>query len=300
MKKKTIKNNTTPLVSVVMPVYNAAPYLSDAIESIVNQTYKHIEFIIVDDKSTDDSYKIIKRYARRYPKKIIAFQNCHNHHSANAVSKAIAKSKGSFIARMDADDIALPTRLEKQVAYLQKHRKTVALGTQCLLIDQNSAIIGEKKFPTAFADIYKYIYSFCPAQQPTLMIARNRLPKNFQFYDHGMTPVEDVELLFKLFQYGNVENLPDYLHMYRIHGKNSSLVNFKQSFFLTLISRIRAVFYYGYRPTPAGVLATFAQTIAILVLPQSITFTLYRLMKKINSPRFTLKESLALEVSKVL
>jgi hypothetical protein len=190
--------------------------------------------------------------------------------------------------------------LEKQVVYLLKHKKTVAVGTQCLLIDSSGAIIGEKKFPTKFEDIYNYIYSFCPAQQPTLMIARKRLPDNFQYYDHGMTPVEDVEFLFKLFQYGKVENMPDYLLMYRIHGKNSSLVNFKRSFFLTLISRIRAVLYYGYRPTVSGVIITFAQAVAILMLPQSLTFFLYKIMKKINSPHFAPKEQMALQVSKAL
>lgn len=301
-QKQTIQQKNSPLVSVVMPVYNAAGYIGESIESILNQTYKNFEFIMVDDRSSDDSYKIMKRYARKYPKKIKVILNCHNHHSANAVSKAIALAKGQFIARMDADDIALPNRLEKQVAYLLKHKKTVAVGTQCLLIDSDGAIIGEKKFPTAFKDIYNYIYSFCPAQQPTLMINRKKLPKDFQYYDHGMTPVEDVEFLFKLFQHGNVENMPDYLLMYRIHGKNSSLVNFKRSFFLTLISRIRAVYYYGYRPTVGGVITTFAQAITILLLPQSVTFFLYKIMKKINSPSPTssAKEQFTLNVSKAL
>ena len=71
MKKKVYKKTKTPLISVVMPVYNAAPYLSQAIESILGQTYKNRELIMLDDGSTDDSYTIMKRYARRYPKKIV-------------------------------------------------------------------------------------------------------------------------------------------------------------------------------------------------------------------------------------
>lgn len=292
-----------PLVSVVMPVYNAGDFLVDAIESILNQTYKNIEFIIVDDASTDTSWNILQRYAKKYPKKIKLLRNHTNMHQAVTVSRAIAEAKGTYIARMDADDISFPQRLEKQIAYLEKHNKTVAVGSQCLLINKKGQIIGEKKFPTTFEDVYRYIFQFCPIQQPTVMIAAKRLPKNFQYYAYDLSPVEDVEFIFKLFQYGRVENMPEYLHMYRIHGNNSSLKNFKKSFLLTLISRIRGVLYHGYIPTVSGILVTLMQIFAVFLLPQSVTLSLYTFMKKIMTssmmPIFS-KKTLAFQISKAL
>ena len=296
--KKIMKSN--PLISIVMPVYNGTDYLAHAVESILNQTYKNIKFIIIDDASTDDSYSILKRYAKKYPKKITLLKNCHNHNSANAVSKAIAKAKGEFLARMDADDISLPNRLEKQLLYLQKHTKTVAVGTQCLLIDKQNAIIGEKTFPTNFAAIYKYIYSFCPIQQPTLMIATKRLPKNFSYYHHHTPVAEDLELLFSLFRHGEVENLPDYLHMYRLHDNNTSLQNMRQTFLITLQARIRGITDYGYRPTPKGVAMSILQFIPVLILPQRVTSWLYKVTRNMYPMHFTIRDSLSLEISKVL
>lgn len=279
-------NKKEPLVSVVMPVYNAGEYLAPAIDSILAQSYKNIEFIIVDDASTDGSWKILKEYASNYPQ-IRLIRNKWNEKQARAVTRAMDEAKGDFIARMDADDISFPHRLEMQVEYLLKHPKTVAVGGQCILIDKEGNVTGEKRFPTRFEDIYEYAFKFCPVQQPSLMIARKRLPSDFEYYNHDMAPVEDAELVYKLMKHGKLENLPFYMLMYRIHGENSSLKNFKKSFLLTLISRFRAVTEYGYVPTPGAVLFTLAQSITVFLLPQGVTSAIYRSMKRISiySPR---------------
>lgn len=287
--KKQISN--TPLVSVVMPVYNAEAYLSQAIDSILSQSYQNFEFIIVDDASTDNSWKILKEYASKNSQ-IRLIRNKWNEKQARAVTRAMDEANGDYIARMDADDISFPHRLEMQVAYLLKHKNTVAVGGQCILIDQDANVTGEKRFPTKFEDIYKYAFKFCPVQQPSLMIARKRLPEDFEFYNHDMAPVEDAELVYKLMKYGNLENLPYYMLMYRIHGENSSLKNYKKSFFLTLISRFHAVTEHDYVPTPGSVLFTIAQSIAVFCLPQGMTAAIYRSMKKVSiykpSPAYSL------------
>lgn len=288
INKEKVYKIQTPLVSVILPVYNAGLYIRQTIESILSQTYQNFEFIIIDDCSTDNSWNIVQEYAKCY-KQIKVYKNHKNLKSAKTVTRAIALAKGDFLARMDADDIALPDRLEKQVNYLLQHTDTVALGGQCILIDQDNNRIGEKLFPTSFDEVYKYIFQFCPVQQPTFMIAKKRLPKNFDYYSHGMTPVEDIELLFKLFRHGKVENLPDLLLMYRIHGKNVSLVNMKHSFYLTLISRIRGVLYHNYKPTVKGIVITIVQAFIVLLLPQKATFTLYSMMKKIRSTKVASK-----------
>lgn len=283
MKKNLLKNKTTsPLVSVVMPVFNAAPYLKDCVESILNQTHSNLEFIIVDDASTDATPLILASMAKK-DRRIKLFRNELQRGISITVKIAINKAKGDYIARMDADDISLPERLAKQVAYLEKNKKTVALGTQCLLIDKNNKVTGKKTFPTKHEDIYKYVFHFVPLQQPTLVIARHRLPKNFEFYQDGMNTAEEVELFFKLFQYGKIENLDEYLFKYRIHGENTSLKNIRRTFILTLISRLKATIKYNYRPTFSGVVMTIAQAIIVLILPQRITLFLYKLSRSMFS-----------------
>src|SRR5687767_3766504 len=184
------KVNAAPLLSVVMPVYNAEKYLKQAISSVMKQTFRDFEFIMIDDCSTDSSFEIMQKFAKRYPKKIKVFQNDKNIKQAITVNRAIKMARGEFIARMDADDISLPDRFERQIEYLNNHKHTVAVGSQCLIINSKGRITGEKHFPTEFGEIYKYIFKFCPAQQPTFMIARKRLPYDFEFYNHGLSPVE--------------------------------------------------------------------------------------------------------------
>lgn len=257
-----------------MPVYNTGYYLSQAIESILGQTYQDFEFIIIDDASTDMSWKILAKYAKRN-KKIKLFRNSKNYGISVTARKAILKTKGDFIARMDADDIALPSRLERQISYLKSHKKTVAIGGNCILIDRNGDAIGVKTFPSKFDEIYRYIFEFVPLQQPTLMIAKKRLPKNFQYYIDGMNTAEEVELIFKLFLYGKVENLKDYVLMYRLHEKNTSLIDVRKTFILTLYARIRAVIKYGYKPSLAGVITTMMQAFVVLLLPKNIVLSIY-------------------------
>lgn len=275
------KINNNPKISVVLPVYNAVGFLKDCLESILNQTYQDFEFIIVDDHSTDGSYEILEQYAKRH-KKIKLFRNKKNKGVSEAVKKAISLSRGEYIARMDADDISFPTRFEKQIDYLEKNKKTVALGGQCLTIDENNKITGTKTFPNSFEDIYKYIFHFIPVQQPTLMIARKRLPKNFTYYIDGMNTAEEVELIFKLFKYGKVENMDEILLLYRVHDKNTSMQNVKETFLLTLLARIKAIFKYQYKPTKTGILYTFIQTIIVLTLPQKFIVFLYKIIR--NTP----------------
>lgn len=285
-----MKGRSTPSsteISVVMPVYNAGKYLTKAMESILSQTHSTFEFVIVDDCSTDSSWKILQSFAKK-DKRIRLFRNTHKQGVSLTVKKAINHATGEYLARMDADDIALPTRLEKQLTYLKKHKQTVAIGGQCILIDADNSVIGEKTFPTSFTDVYRYSFHFVPVQQPTLMIARSRLPEDFEFYQDGMNTAEEVELFFKLFQYGKVENLSIPVLLYRLHTKNTSFANLRQTFFLTLLSRIKAIYKYNYTPTITGIIYNFVQAILILTLPKRVILFLYRIVRHLGAQPATL------------
>jgi glycosyltransferase involved in cell wall biosynthesis len=248
-----------------------------------------LELVVIDDGSTDNTYKIAKEFARK-DARVRVFTNKTHMGISYTANRGILKTKGQFLARMDADDIALPDRLKKQVAYLAKHKKTVAIGGFCYIINKTGKVIGRKTFPTSFEEIYHYIFRFIPVQQGTLMIARFRLPKNFQFYEDGMNTAEEVELFFKLFQHGRVENMPDYLLAYRMHDSNTSFANLRATFLLTLIARIKAIYRYGYTPELSGALMTGIQTITVLLLPKKITLMLYkslRFMRMYRLPHFS-------------
>ncbi len=269
--------NNQPLISVIMPVYNAGDFLVEAIESILKQTYKNFEFIIVNDASNDNSLRIIKYYKKL--DKRIKIINLKKHVGVSqSVKLAIEKAKGKYLARMDADDISHPKRLETQLKYLLKNKDTVAVGCQCYLINEKNKIIGKKIFPIDFKNIYKFIYKFIPIQQPTLMINRNKLPKDFEFYYDYLNTAEEVELIFKLFNYGKVENINKFLFYYRIHKNNTSIKNLKKTFLLTFLARIKAIIKYNYKPDFISFLINLIQAFIIFLLPEKILFRIYFLL----------------------
>ena len=137
--------NKKPLISVIMPVYNAANFLPQAIESILNQTYSHFEFIIIDDASKDNSWKIIKQYARK-DNRIHAFKNHINLGVSLTSNIGISKAKGKYLVRMDADDISFSDRIEKELKFLLNNPSVVAVGGQCIIIDEYNHSIGKKTF----------------------------------------------------------------------------------------------------------------------------------------------------------
>lgn len=275
MKKKK------PLISIVMPVYNAGNFLVEAIKSIQNQTYQNWELIAVDNRSTDNSWQILQD-SRKNDKRVKIYRNDENQGVAHTTNLALTKVKGQFIARMDADDVSLPWRLEKQVAFLQKHPEAVAVGGQCELINQDNEIIGEKRFPTGHSDIKKMMFCSIPLQQPTMMVNRKLLPQSLIWYEDNLDVAEEVELLFKFFKYGKVYNLPETVLQYRLHGNNISLQNPKHTFYLTFKSRLRSIFKHDYRPTLLGLITTISQFFLVTLLPNKLIFPVYVLIRGIK------------------
>ena len=126
------KTVNSPVISVVMSVYNGEPYLSEAIESILNQTFRDFEFIIINDGSTDVSWTTIQRYAEQDQRIVAVMQE--NTGLTKSLHKGIKLAKGDFIARQDADDVSLPERFGIQVEYLNKHAEVALLGTDAWII----------------------------------------------------------------------------------------------------------------------------------------------------------------------
>ena len=152
-----IKNNN-PKISVVMSTYNAERYLAEAIESILNQTFKDFEFIIINDGSTDDSSKIIKNYAKK-DKRIVVINNKENIGLIKSLNKGIKRAIGKYIARMDADDISMPNRFQVQFDFLEKNQDIFLVGTRAFLIDDSGKRLGKTHVKNDFKIIRKILES---------------------------------------------------------------------------------------------------------------------------------------------
>lgn len=271
----------SPVLTVYMPVFNAASYVSDAIDSILTQTYKNFEFIIIDDCSTDCTPKILKSYSRRDPR-IRLYRNKINLGVSASADIAISLARGKFLARMDADDISFPDRFQKQIRFLKNNPQTVAVGGQCITINSVNKIIGNKKFPTSPQAIQDMMFWAVPIQHPTLMVNLKMLPQNFVWYDRNKTSAEEINLMFRLLTIGKLANLPEFLIYYRQLPTSLSRINPKYTFYLTLLSRITA-FKIGHKPTLKALFINIAQIGAVLILPTPAINQLWNLIRGINS-----------------
>lgn len=271
----------TPFVSVVMPAYNAGSFLVESVTSILNQTHKNLELIIVNDASTDETLKIVEEF-KRNDKRVRVFSNKKRLGVSKSASIGVSKARGKFVARMDADDVALPMRIEKQIDFLVKNKTVVAVGGQCELINTEGTRIGYKRFPLLDSEVRKIIFSHVPLQQPTLLVNKSLLPSGFVWYDENYSSAEELELIFKLFRYGKVVNLNDVVLKYRMHSHNTSLVNPKKTFYLTLKTRLIAILKYGYVPSLKGILTTIAETLFILVAPTALIYPVYSYVRGMN------------------
>lgn len=283
-----MKVNKKPLVSVVMPVYNAGLFLYEAINSILNQTYRNFELIIVDDASTDNSREIISSFKRQYSRKIKVVKLPQNLNRGGDVAGNVGfkLTKGEFVARMDADDIAMPNRLEKQVPFLMQNPKIFAVGSNAHVIDKEGYLIGEKKMPLDNEKIYREFFVFHPLIHPTLMFRRSAIKRKNLYkleYQANNDYLTFFEMIAKGYQFAN---LPEKLLCYRFHGKNDSLVRVKNRFFNSLKIRLEAVREFGYKPNLVSIFKLLAQVFIVLILPEKVIVPLYLVIRGISRPYF--------------
>jgi len=273
----------TPLVSVILPVYNADKYLSAALESLINQTYTNLEIIAINDGSTDNSLSILKHFAKT-DKRIKVISNPKNLKISRSLNRGISKAKGKYIARMDADDIALPKRIEKQILFLISHPEVVIVGGQCRTIDTSGKVIGRKLFPTTHDAIKNGLFTGNPIQHPSVIINRSLLPENFSWYNPVLPPAEDLDLFFRLGKFGKYANLSTFVLHYRQHMGSETFKNPLHTFSLTQKVRQLAVNRYGYKPSLKSKIINLLQIVTLALLPESLIYPAYLLVRGIRSP----------------
>ena len=202
--------NKAPQISVIMPVYNGEKYLKEAIESILDQTFRDFEFIIINDGSTDKTAEIIKSFndAR------IQLINQKNAGIILSLNRGISESRGKYIARMDADDISLPERLEKEYRFLEQNPKYGIVGTTFLIINKNNQVIGVNAVLLENEDLKKEIIIETTFGHGTVMMRKSVLD-TVGYYNPKALHAEDFDLWTRFAEKSKMANLSEVLYLWR-------------------------------------------------------------------------------------
>lgn len=208
-----------PKISVLMPAYNSELYISEAIESILNQTYKDFEFLIINDGSTDKTAQIIQEYAKQ-DLRIRFINNIENKGLIAVLNQGLELCNGKYIARMDSDDISLPTRFEKQIIFLEENPNVGVLGTA----GQNFGANDDVHFSPQNVDIIELLRGV-GFYHPSVMIRKSVLDTYNLKYDKKFYLTEDHELWSRMLNYTKLCNLQEVLIRYRVHSASVSVTN---------------------------------------------------------------------------
>lgn len=204
-----------PLVSVVMASYNEpAKIIGQAIDSILNQTYRNLELIIVDDSSSSETVEKIKSYTD--DRLLIISLEGHSW-LPEKLNIGIRHANGNFIARMDADDIALSDRLEKQIVFLTEHPEIVVLGGQVNLMDEDGRIFSEKLYPLGGTKLLLHATFKSPFNHPSVVMRKELVDRGFFYNEELIKTSEDIELWLRIIHEGyKIANIPDKVTNYRV------------------------------------------------------------------------------------
>jgi glycosyltransferase involved in cell wall biosynthesis len=214
-----------PEISVVMPVYNAAAYLEEAVRSILGQTFRDFEFIIINDGSTDGTASILKRYEKADNR--IQVYHQENQGMISALNRGCQLARGQYIARMDADDVSLPQRLQRQLEYLDRHPQIGILGTWILNIDESGSMRGTWCPPTNPKMLkWTNFFGVCVSHSTTFM--QREVVQKLDFYRPDAVHAEDVDLWLRASSITEFGNIPEVLGKYRVwsgstHQRNLQL-----------------------------------------------------------------------------
>jgi len=201
-----------PKVTVLMPVYNSERYVSEAIESILNQTFKDFEFLIYNDGSTDRSDEVIRSFQDN---RIIYISFPNNQGYLKLLNLGLENANSPFVARMDSDDIALPNRLEVQYNFLIEHPNIAVCGSWCKFIGNINHV---NKMPTSYLENRIGLFYGTPITHPTAMFNNKIFKENNFKYDEDFYTAEDYELFWRISLQYEIINIPEVLLNYRIHA----------------------------------------------------------------------------------
>lgn len=207
-----------PKVSVIMATFNEPkPFIEASIASILNQTFRDLELLIADDSTNADTVKVIDDFAAS-DDRVVVIRKPERMGFVNALNEALNLAKGDLIARMDGDDIAVPSRFEAQLRYAAFHPEVDVFGGDMDIIDENNQVQSERRYPTTPDAIQRKFIFRSPFAHPTLMFKRKIIDAGIR-YNPYYKKAEDIDFLMRLYKNGYVfGNTGEKLLRYRVVG----------------------------------------------------------------------------------
>jgi hypothetical protein len=228
---------SSPIVSIAMVVRNMERFLADSIESILAQTFRDFEFVIVDFGSTDRSSAIVEQYRAKDSR--IRLHSIGECSLPEARTASLQFARGQHIALMDADDIAFPQRLERQVAYLESHPDVALLGSAIECMDEHGKRQFTREFPLSDADIRVGLQRGTVLHQTTVIFRRGVLD-TVKGYRRAFPLSEDYDLWLRVIEHFRVANLAEPLVRYRLHSHQVSVRKLRQEITCLVAARAAA------------------------------------------------------------
>jgi len=238
----------SPAVSVVMCVYNGERFLHEAVESILNQTFADLELIVVDDGSTDSTPQILAGYVSRDFRVVVHRQA--NQGPAAAANRGVGLARAPLIARLDADDVALPTRLECQSRFLIEHETVAVVGGAVTFIDENGRSWADPvQFPLTDAEIHEMLTTTTPFVHSAVMLRRDAF-ECVGGYRPIFREAEDLDLWLRIAECYELANVPELVVRYRIHAQQTTAQTLERTALHDVAARIGARARKAGRPDP--------------------------------------------------
>jgi len=214
--------NAKPLVSILLPVHNCERFLFDCLKSLIAQSYRQIEIVAIDDKSSDKSLRVLKSFAKKYSpraggagKKLRVYKNVKRYGIVMTLNRLLKRARSNYIAFMDAKDISNRSRIKKQIEFILNNPGVVAVGSQCRFMNEKGRIIGKSDFPKENQFIYKSPLHGISMQFETVLINTTLIPKDLLRFHASSDHFIYSDVLIKLLPYGKFANLEQYLHYHR-------------------------------------------------------------------------------------
>ncbi|MFA1484357.1 glycosyltransferase family 2 protein, partial [Haemophilus influenzae] len=240
-----------PLVSVIVCAYNAEQYIDESISSIINQSYENLEIIVINDGSTDLTLSHLEKISK-LDKRIKIISNKYNLGFINSLNIGLGCFSGKYIARMDADDIAKPSWIEKIVTYLEKNDHITAMGSYLeIIVERECGIIGSQyktgdiwKNPLIHNEICEAMLFYNPIHNNTMIMRANVYREHKLIFNKDYPYAEDYKFWSEVSRLGCLANYPEALVKYRLHGnQTSSVYNHKQNEVAKKIKRENITYY---------------------------------------------------------
>lgn len=235
------------LVTTIMPVYNGECYISQALISVLLQTYTNQEILVINDASTDSTRYILDDFCMR-DNRIKVIDNPQRLRVVKSLNICLKHAKGDLIARIDADDIWMPEKLELQVKMFKEDMDLYLLGTAKYIIDESGSLVNQNNYFPYFSDtdIKRNIHRANLFTHSSVMFRRSMVEK-FGFYDEDFLNSEDYEYWLRVANKVKVGILNKPLVKYRLHSQSVTSVRIQQQMYYSIKARLRYVKFYGIR-----------------------------------------------------